>query len=94
MGDINVDGDGSEVDRDGDEDGGVDGDGSGALPRPSRVPKQRLLSPESRRWRGRSCGTSSRKLPINLGFSRRRELIGGRAVSEVDQGAHTTPWRG
>jgi hypothetical protein len=40
----------------------------GALPRPGRVPEQRLLSLESRRWRRRSCGTSSRKLPIDLGF--------------------------
>jgi hypothetical protein len=28
----------------------------GALPRPGRVPKQRLLSPEIRRWRRRSSG--------------------------------------
>jgi hypothetical protein len=65
----------------------------GALPRPGRVPKQRLLSPKSRQWRWRSCRTSSRKLPNDLGFSRRSELIGGRAVSEVDQGHHTIGWR-
>jgi hypothetical protein len=28
----------------------TDGDGSGAFPRPGRVPEQRLLSPEIRRW--------------------------------------------
>jgi hypothetical protein len=61
----------------------------GALPRPGRVPEQRLLSPESRRWRRWSCGTSFGKLPNDLGFLRWSELIGGRAVSEVDQGLHT-----
>jgi hypothetical protein len=30
-----------------------------ALPRPGRVPEQRLMSPESRRWQRRSCETSS-----------------------------------
>jgi hypothetical protein len=64
----------------------------GALPRPDRVPEQRLLSPESRRWWRWSCGTSSGKLPNDLGFSHRSELIGGRAVSEVDQGLHTIGW--
>jgi hypothetical protein len=49
----------------------------GALPHPGRVPEQRLLSPESRRWRQRSCRTSSRKLPNHLGFSCRREGRGG-----------------
>jgi hypothetical protein len=54
-----------------DEDGGeVDGDGSGAIPRPGWVPEQRLLSPKiGLRWR-RCCGTFSRKMPIDLGFSR------------------------
>jgi hypothetical protein len=33
----------------------------GALPRPGRVPEQRLLSPETRRWRRQSCGTLSGK---------------------------------
>jgi hypothetical protein len=32
------------------------------------------------------------KTLIPLGFSRWRELIGGRAVSEVDQGLHTIGW--
>jgi hypothetical protein len=39
-----------------------------------------LLSPESRRWRRWSCGTSSGKLPIDLGFSVRRLYIGGEAA--------------
>jgi hypothetical protein len=64
----------------------------GALPRPGRVPEQRLMSPKSHRWRRQSCGTSSGKLLNDLGFSRRSELIGGRAVSEVDQGLHTIGW--
>jgi hypothetical protein len=64
----------------------TDGDGSKALPRPGRVPEQRLLSPEIRRWRWRSCMTSSPKTPIDLGFSVERVYIGKEASSEVDQG--------
>jgi hypothetical protein len=45
---------------------------SGALPHPSRVLEQRLLSPETRRWRRRSCGTLSKKTPIDLGFGLRK----------------------
>jgi hypothetical protein len=41
----------------------------GELPRPGRVLEQRLLSPETRRWRQRSCGTSSGKMLNDLGFS-------------------------
>jgi hypothetical protein len=67
---------------------------SGALPRPSRVLEQRLLSPEIGLQRRRRCGTFLEKTPIDLGFSRQRDLIGKRAMSEVDQGAHTTPQRG
>jgi hypothetical protein len=48
----------------------------GALPHPGRVPEQRLLSPKIRRRRRRSCRTLSQKLPINLGFSVGRLLIG------------------
>jgi hypothetical protein len=66
----------------------------GALPRPGRVPEQRLLSPEICWWRRWSCGTSSGKLPIPLGFSVGRLYIGGEAASEDGQVAHTTPWRG
>jgi hypothetical protein len=61
----------------------------GALPRPGRVPEQRLLSPEIHQWRGRSCRTSSGKLRIVLGFSVGKLYIGGEAASEVDQGHHT-----
>jgi hypothetical protein len=56
----------------------------GALPHPGRVPEQRLLSPEIRRWRRRSCGTLSGKTPIALGFwlwrvlNRRRGGVRGR----------------
>jgi hypothetical protein len=61
----------------------------GALPHPGRVLEQRLLSPEiHRRWR-RSCGTLSGKLPILLGFSIGRLLIGEGASSGGDQGGHT-----
>jgi hypothetical protein len=58
------------------------------------VPEQRLMSPKIRRWWRRSCMTSSGKLPIDLGFSVGRLYIGGEAVSEGNQGGHTTPSRG
>jgi hypothetical protein len=65
----------------------------GAIPRPSRVPKQRLLSPKiCLRWR-RGCGNFHGWMPIDLGFSRQRHFIGGRAMSEGTRGAHTTRWR-
>jgi hypothetical protein len=66
----------------------------GALPRPGRVPEQRLLSPKIclRRWR--SCGTVLGKTPIPLGFSVGRLLIGEGASSEVDQGLLTMGGRG
>jgi hypothetical protein len=60
-----------------------------ALPHPGRVPKQILLSPEIRRRRRRSCGTLSGNLPIPLGFSVGRLLIGEGASSEVDEGGLT-----
>jgi hypothetical protein len=66
----------------------------GVLPHPGRVPEQRLLSPEIRRWRRRSCRTLSRNTPIDLGFGVGRLYIGREAASEVDQGPHTMWWRG
>jgi hypothetical protein len=66
----------------------------GALPRPGRVPEQRLLSPEiHRRWR-RSCGTLSRKLPTLLGFSVPRLYIGEGASSGGCRGTLTHRGRG
>jgi hypothetical protein len=66
----------------------------GAIPHPGRVPEQRLLSPEiGLRWWWH-CGTFRGRRLDNLGFSHRRDFIGGRAMSEGGQGAHTTPWRG
>jgi hypothetical protein len=64
-------------------------DGSGALPRPGRVPKQRLLSPKICLRRRRRCGTVLGKTPIDLGFSVGRLLLGEGASSEVDQGGLT-----
>jgi hypothetical protein len=58
----------------------------GALPRPGRVPKQRLWSPKiCLRWR-RRCGTLLEKTPIDLGFSVGWLYIGEEAASEVGQG--------
>jgi hypothetical protein len=72
----------------------TDGDGSGALLRPGRVPEQRLLSPEICRRRRRSCGTLLEISPIDLGFSVGKLLIGEGASSGVDQGLLTTGGRG
>jgi hypothetical protein len=69
------------------------------------VPKQRLLSPEIHRWRRWSCGTSSSKLPIDLGFGLRRVLnrrrggVRGRPGGPHHPlarpgGGRTTPWCG
>ena len=66
----------------------------GALPRPGRVPEQRLLSPEIRRRRRRSYGTASGKLPTPIGFSVPRLLIGEGASSGVAPGLLTPRWRG
>jgi hypothetical protein len=61
----------------------------GALPRPGRVPEQRLLSPEiHRRWR-RSYGTVLEISPTPLGFSVPRLLIGEGASSGVAPGLLT-----
>jgi hypothetical protein len=59
---------------------------SGALPHPSRVPEQRLLSPKICLRRRRSCGTVLGKMLILLGFSVGRLFIGERASSGGDQG--------
>jgi hypothetical protein len=66
----------------------------GAIPRLDKVPEQRLMSPEiGLRWR-RRYGTFRGLMLIDLGFSRQRDFIGGRAMSEGGPGAHTTWWRG
>jgi hypothetical protein len=57
-----------------------------AIPRPGRVPEQRFLSPELCLRRRQCCGTLSGKIPIDLGFSRRRLYIGGGAISEGTRG--------
>jgi hypothetical protein len=67
---------------------------SEAFPRPDRVPEQRLLSPEIRRWRRRSCRILLEISLINLEFSIGRLLIGEGASSEVDQGGPTMGGRG
>jgi hypothetical protein len=67
----------------------TDGDGSGALPRPGRVPEQRLLSPKIHRWWRRSCRTVLEISPIVLGFSVGRLLIGEGASSGGGPGVLT-----
>jgi hypothetical protein len=66
----------------------------GALPHPGKVLEQRLLSPKIRRRRRWSCGTLLEILPIPLGFSVPRLLIGEGASSGGDQGGHTIGGRG
>jgi hypothetical protein len=65
----------------------------GALPRPGRVPEQRLLSPKIHRRR-RNCGTLSGNLPTPLGFSVPRLYIGEGASSGGNQGLLTLGGRG
>jgi hypothetical protein len=66
----------------------------GEIPRPGRVPEQRLLSIEiGLRWRWR-CRTFRGLMPDYLGFSPRREFIVGRAMSKGTRGAHTIGWHG
>jgi hypothetical protein len=66
----------------------------GAIPRPGRVPEQRLLSPKiGLRWR-RHCGTFHGSMLDDLGFLHRRQYIGGRAMSVGARGVHTMWWRG
>jgi hypothetical protein len=61
----------------------------GALPHPSRVSKQRFLSPKIYRRRWRSYGTVLEILPTSLGFFIPRLLIGEGASSGGDQGLLT-----
>jgi hypothetical protein len=66
----------------------------GALPRPDRVPEQRLLSPKIRQRRRRSCRTVLEISPIVLGFSVGRLFIGREVASGGYQGHLTTRGRG
>jgi hypothetical protein len=66
----------------------------GALPRPGRVPEQRLLSPEIRRRRRRSYGTVLEISPTPLGFSVPRLLIGEGVSLGVAPGILTPRRRG
>ena len=66
----------------------------GAIPRPGRVPEQRVLSPEScLRWRRRS-GPVEEILHTVLGFLVWGVFVGERAKSVAPRGAHTCPSRG
>jgi hypothetical protein len=67
----------------------TDGDGSRGTSSSGRVPEQRILSPEICRRRRQSYKTLSGKLPIPLGFSVPRLLIGEGAMSGGEQGGHT-----
>ena len=63
----------------------------GAIPRPGRVPEQRLLSPEiGLRWWRRGGTFRGRRLD-DLGYSRYGEYMGERARSVGARGPHTTP---
>jgi hypothetical protein len=64
-----------------------------ALPRPGRVPEQRLLSLKIRRWWRRSYGIVLEISPTLLGFFVPRLLIGEGASSVGSQGLLTPGWR-
>jgi hypothetical protein len=66
----------------------------GALPRPGRVPEQRLLSPKICLRRRRSCETILGKTPIDLGFGLRKALNRRRGGIRGPPGGLTTPGRG
>jgi hypothetical protein len=70
----------------------TDGDGSGALPRPGRVPEHRLLSPEICLRRRRSCGTVLGKTSIDLGFGRWKSLNRRRGGVRGPPGGPHHPW--
>ena len=61
----------------------------GAIPRPGRVPEQRLLSPESCFGDGGRDGTFRGCILGYLGFSRGGDYMGKEAESEAEQGHHT-----
>jgi hypothetical protein len=64
----------------------------GALPRPGRVPKQRLLSLEICLRRRRRCGTILGKTPIVLGFGHRKALNRRRGGVRGPPGGPHHPW--
>ena len=66
----------------------------GAIPRPGRVPEQRLLSPETCFGDGGRDGTFRGFLLGYLGFSRDGEYKGEDARSGEARVTHTTPRRG
>ena len=63
----------------------------GALPRPGRVPEQRLLSPETWLRCDGDGGTFLEVSGLDLGFLRRGEYIGERAEPGGHQVGHTLP---
>ena len=66
----------------------------GAIPRPGRVPEQRLLSPKTcLRWRRRCRNLLGKRLRW-LGLFCRVHYMGERATSVGARGAHTTWPRG
>ena len=66
----------------------------GAIPRPGRVPEQRLLSPETWLRCDGGGGTFLEDSGLFLGFLPRGVYIGERAESEAVQGGNTCPRRG
>jgi hypothetical protein len=79
----------------GDEDGGgVDVDGSRGNSTSRQGARTETSIPQN--WSSMVAGyrTFPGWTPIHLGFSRWRDFIGGRAMSEGGPGAYTTRWRG
>ena len=63
----------------------------GAVPRPGRVPEQRLMSPESCLRRRRSYGTFRGRRLIDLGFTRRETSYRRKGEVGGGQGAPDHP---
>src|SRR4051812_40496675 len=65
-----------------------------ALPRPDRVPEQRLLSPKSCFGDDGGCGTFHGFSLVFFGFSRNEKYMGEEAESGAPWWAQTPPRRG
>jgi hypothetical protein len=61
----------------------------GHFPVPAGCRNREFCSPKLVFDGGAAAELYWEKTPNDLGFSRRRTFIGGRAMLEVDQGAHT-----
>jgi hypothetical protein len=79
----------------GDEDGGgIDGDSSGGNSLSWQGAGTETSVPRNWSSMAGCCGTFHGWMPNDLGFSRRRHFVGGRAMLEGTQGTHAIRWCG